>query len=95
VIGVGGSQRARRWIRLALDAADVCATTGRLLARVHEPDVDVFRAQLEACAIACAVCEEECVRYEHDACRLCAEACRRCEWQSRCILRALARNVAA
>ena len=69
-----------RCIRLNLDCADVCATTGRILLRQTEPAVGLLRAQLEACAEACRTCAAECERHaghmEH--CRICAEACRRC-----------------
>jgi len=70
-----------RCIRLNLDCADVCDTTGRLLSRQTEADWGLVRAQLQACATACRVCGAECERHgghmEH--CRLCAESCRRCE----------------
>ena len=68
-------------VRLNLDCADVCETTGRLIARPSARDADTLRIQLEACAAACRVCGEECARHggegmEH--CRVCAEACRAC-----------------
>lgn len=70
-----------RCIRLDLDCADVCEVTGRLLSRQAHPDMELLRAQLQACIRACRVCAEECERHrEHmDHCRMCAEACRRCE----------------
>ncbi len=71
----------RQCIRVCLDCADVCETTGRLIARPSARDADTLRLQLEACAEACRVCGEECARHgaagmEH--CRVCAEACRAC-----------------
>lgn len=70
-----------RCIRLNLDCADVCNTTGNILARLTEPDMALIRKQLEACIEACRVCGAECERHAqmHEHCRLCAEACRRCE----------------
>ena len=70
-----------RCIRLNLDCADVCETTGRLLSRQTEPDWSLIRAQLEACASACRSCGDECQRHAamHQHCQVCAEACRRCE----------------
>jgi hypothetical protein len=36
---------------------------------------------LQACALACNVCGEECEKHasKHEHCRMCADACRRCE----------------
>jgi hypothetical protein len=69
-------------IRLNLDCADVCETTGRLLLRQTEPDWSVIRAQLEACIAACRSCGDECQRHAEgmgmEHCRICAESCRRC-----------------
>jgi Domain of Unknown Function (DUF326) len=81
-----------RCIRLNLDCADVCGTTGRLLTRQVEFEPAVAKAVVQACAEACRVCGEECERHakhmEH--CRVCAEACRDCERACREVLEALA-----
>jgi len=39
------------------------------------------RAQLQACALACRTCGDECEAHAemHEHCRICAEACRECE----------------
>ncbi|WP_139829775.1 four-helix bundle copper-binding protein [Mycobacterium gastri] len=38
------------------------------------------RAVLQACAVACKSCAEECAGHEsHEHCRICAEVCSRCE----------------
>ena len=68
-------------IRLNLDCVDVCSTTGRLLARLTEPDQQLLRAQLQACVAACRACGAECARHatHHQHCAVCADACRRCE----------------
>jgi hypothetical protein len=67
-------------IRSNLDCAEICAVTGRLIARPGEQDPRTLRAQLEACAIACRYCAEECERHagEMAHCRICAESCRAC-----------------
>ncbi len=71
----------RRCIRLNLDCADVCATTGRMLSRQTEPDTGMLRRMVEVCAIACRACGDECQKHaqHHEHCRVCAEACRQCE----------------
>lgn len=80
-----------RCIRLNLDCADVCDTTGRLLSRQTEPDWSTTRAQLEACAAACRSCGDECQRHAgmHQHCQVCAESCRRCEQACNRLLQAI------
>jgi uncharacterized membrane protein len=70
-----------RCIRLNLDCADICETTGRIVTRQTEPQPELVRTMVEACAAACRRCGEECERHaeHHEHCRVCAEACRRCE----------------
>jgi hypothetical protein len=70
-----------RCVRLNLDCADACEAAGRILIRQTAPDVGLLSATIEACAVACRACGEECERHaaHHEHCRLCAEACRRCE----------------
>ena len=69
-----------RCIRLDLDCADVCEATGKVLTRQTAFDATVARAVVHACAIACALCADECskhaARMAH--CRVCLEACRAC-----------------
>ena len=78
-----------RCIRLNLHCADLCATTGRILSRQEAPEL--ARAVIEACALACKLCGDECSSHaghmEH--CRVCAEACRRCEEACRRLLASL------
>jgi hypothetical protein len=86
-------QTLTRCIRLDLDCADICAATMRVLTRQTAFDVTVARSLLQACAIVCKTCGDEC---EHHAahgmehCRICAEACRRCEQACQRMLSALA-----
>lgn len=68
-------------IRLNLDCADVCITTGKTATRRTGSNEGVIVAMLDACAVACARCAEECAAHaeKHEHCRICAEACRTCE----------------
>ena len=70
-----------RCIRLCLDCADACDAAGRIITRQTEPDLDVMRTTIGACASACRACGDECERHadHHEHCRICAAACRRCE----------------
>ena len=81
-------QEQLRCIRLCLDCADVCDATGRILIRQTEPDLGVLRATIEACAVACRACGDECEKHasHHEHCRICAEVCRRCEQSCRDLL---------
>jgi hypothetical protein len=65
-------------IRMNMDCADVCAATGAVATRRSGSNEIVIRTMLEACAIACRLCAEECDRHAgmHEHCRICAEACR-------------------
>ena len=79
-------------IRLNLDCADVCETTGKLMTRqTGGASVEVLRRALETCIAACQACAEECekhaARQEH--CRVCAEACRACEQACRDVVRSV------
>lgn len=67
-------------VRLNLDCADICAITGRLIARPSRRDEPTLEAVLKACTAACRACAEECGRHgEHmEHCRVCAESCRKC-----------------
>jgi Domain of Unknown Function (DUF326) len=87
-------QTMTRCIRLCLDCADVCRTTGAILSRQFAFDVPTARAVLQACALECKVCGDEC---EHHAqrgfahCRTCMEACRRGEQACNAVLASLPR----
>ena len=85
-------QELVKCIRLNLDCADVCATTGRVVSRQTGYDANVTRAVLQACIAACRSCGDECERHaahgmEH--CRVCAEECRRCEQACQDLLAAI------
>lgn len=71
-------QDLRQCIRLNLDCADVCNTTGRLATRRTGSDEELIRRMLDVCATICRLCGEECARHAHEHCRICAEACQRC-----------------
>src|SRR5690606_15017042 len=76
-----GRPELAQCIRLNLDCADVCYTTGVVSTRRTGSNEAVIRSLLEVCAEACRACGQECERHasmmEH--CRICADACRRCE----------------
>jgi uncharacterized membrane protein len=80
-LGEDDAQGPTRVIRLAVDCADICDTTRRIVIRQTAPDIRVIRAMIEACSAACLACAEECDRHagHHEHCRLCAEVCRRCK----------------
>lgn len=65
-------------IRNCLDCADVCAATARLAVRRTAQNVEVLRAQLELCILACETCAAECEKHDHPHCTKCAEMCREC-----------------
>lgn len=79
----------RHCVRLDMQCADICAVTARVLARAFDGEKAVFRAQVEACALACAACATECERHSHEHCARCAEACRKCETKCRDLLRTM------
>jgi hypothetical protein len=68
-------------IRLDLDCADVCLTTGALATRRTGSNEQMMARMLDACAESCRLCAEECDKHahHHEHCRICAESCRRCE----------------
>jgi len=70
-----------RCIRLCLDCVDACDATARIVTRQTAPDLRVLRGMVEACAVACRACGDECERHaaHHEHCRICAKVCRRCE----------------
>lgn len=71
----------RYCIRTNLDCADICDTTARMVSRQTQPNMELLRTQVQACALACKTCGDECERHAsmHEHCRVCAESCRRCE----------------
>lgn len=67
-----------RCIRLCLDCSDVCTATYRVSTRRTDHNVQVIRAMLEACALTCETCAEECEKHDHAHCQRCARMCREC-----------------
>ncbi len=68
----------RQCIRICSDCADVCGATARLMVRRTGQDIEMLRAQMEACIQACEICAAECERHDHEHCKLCAQMCREC-----------------
>jgi hypothetical protein len=62
--------------RAALDAADIAATAGRVLARGEAADLGVVKCVLEAAAVSAERCAEECGAHaEHsEHCRIHSES---------------------
>ena len=72
---------ARLAVRKYLDCADLCAATGRMATRRTGGNQHLLVEMLNACALACRLCGDECARHAErmEHCRVCAEACNRCE----------------
>lgn len=70
-----------RCMRYALDCADICGVTARLLTRQTDSEDALLVAQLRACTLACGLCAEECFTHAsmHGHCASCADACRSCQ----------------
>ncbi|MET9438927.1 four-helix bundle copper-binding protein [Streptomyces sp. NPDC006551] len=68
-------------IRTDMDCADICNATASVLSRHTGYDAHITAAILQACAVACKSCGDECAAHAdtHEHCRVCAEACRSCE----------------
>lgn len=73
-------EQLRQCVRLNLDCAEICTATGAVASRRTGSNVEVIRATVEACRIACLACGEECRKHAdmHEHCRICAESCMRC-----------------
>lgn len=86
-----------RCIRLDLDCSDICLSTGRLLTRQHQPDMNLLQRMLELCELACRTCADECDEHaqKHEHCKICAAACRQCERACRELLDACGEASAA
>lgn len=67
-------------IRLNLDCADICAAAGPIASRRTGSNEPVLASVLQACAVACRACGEECMKHasHHEHCKVCADACQRC-----------------
>jgi hypothetical protein len=92
-LGEESVQELTTCIRLNLDCADICATTGRVVGRRTGYDAEVTSAVLRACIEACRSCADECdIHAAHgmEHCGVCAEECRRCEQACQELLAAIA-----
>ncbi|MGE5466861.1 MAG: four-helix bundle copper-binding protein [Ignavibacteria bacterium] len=80
-LGENMVQQLTQCIRLNLDCADVCRAAGALGSRRTGSNESALRTVLEACALACQTCADECGRHaqQHEHCAVCAEACRDCQ----------------
>jgi hypothetical protein len=74
-------ERLAASIRLNLDCASVCGTTGEILARASRAGTrQLLEAQLTTCIAFCRACATACGRHAetHKHCRMCAESCLAC-----------------
>lgn len=80
-LGEDAVQELTQCIRLNLDCADACRAAGALGSRRTGSNEMTLRTMLEACALACRTCGDECEKHaqQHEHCKICAEACRQCE----------------
>lgn len=80
-LGEENVDELRRCIRLNNDCADLCDSAMRIMSRQTETEFRIVRSAIDAMAIACRYCGEECARHAkmHQHCRVCADACTRCE----------------
>lgn len=80
-LGENMVQQLTQCIRLNLDCADACRAAGSLASRRTGSNELTLRTMLEACALACRTCGDECESHaqQHEHCAVCAEACRDCE----------------
>ncbi|MCW2722826.1 hypothetical protein [Pseudonocardia sp.] len=67
-------------VRRALDCADMCDVTERILSRGPATDLNIVGSVVHACVMACqasaAACGPHAAQYEH--CRLHSESAKRC-----------------
>ncbi len=71
----GGRHAEARHIRLLLDCADICRTSGDYMIRGSE----LHSLTCSTCAEVCERCAKDCERLADDEqMRRCADACRRC-----------------
>ncbi len=67
-------------VRRALDCADQCATTARVLLRATSPDTAVLAAVVEAAVVVCETTAAACGAHadHHDHCRVHAQSASAC-----------------
>ena len=79
-LGEASVEKLIQCIRLNLDCADVCAAAGPIASRRTGSNEAVVVSVLQACALACRSCGEECAKHatHHEHCQVCADMCQRC-----------------
>jgi hypothetical protein len=84
-LGEGDPRPLSRCIRLNLDCASLCRAVGEILSRQTAFEPQLARTALDACALACKFCGDECLRHGErmSHCKVCAGACNTCEEQCR------------
>ena len=70
-----GKKEHARAAEYALDCADFCALSVKMMLRQS----DLMTASCGACAEACKKCGDECAKFDGELMKKCTEACRECE----------------
>jgi hypothetical protein len=76
---VEGHKDHARSARAALDCAEFCGLSAKLIARMSPMMV----YSCEGCAKACKKCGDECAKFDTPEMKECAEVCRKCEQSCR------------
>ncbi len=82
---VDGHKEHAKSARLALDCADFCALSAKMIARMSS--LMVYSCM--ACAEACKKCGDECAKFDMPEMKHCAEVCRKCEASCREMVKAM------
>lgn len=69
----------------ALDCAEFCSLSAKLIARMSDLMVD----SCGACADACKKCGDECAKFDMPEMKACVAACRECEKTCRAMVKAM------
>jgi len=80
-----GHKEHGRAAHLALDCAEFCILSAKLIARQSE----LMAGSCEACADASKACGDECAKHDDATMKACVEACRRCEKTCREMVKAM------
>ena len=80
-----GHQEHAKAAQIALDCAEFCGLSAKLIARMSP----LMAISCSACAEACKKCGDECARSEMAEMKACAEICRKCEQSCREMAKAM------
>lgn len=74
-LAAGGQKEHLRPARFAIDCAEFCILSAKLIARMSP----MMAYSCDACAKACRKCGDECAKFDMPEMKRCMEACRVCE----------------